>query len=230
MAAKVKGASKASADNLELIEPVLRAKGIRLNARQRLRIDRYAELLLHWNRGINLVGDAERLYSRHLLDCLLLLAAPWPAQARRVLDVGSGAGLPGLVLAAMRADLRVDSLETVAKKVTFQQVAATALDLDNFAPMRRDVYRLAEAPEGRGAYDVVIARAFAGLRELLELAAILLRPGGQLWAMKGRKLAEEQARLPPGLCARFETPPTEFRYEAPQLGTGGVTAIYTKIA
>lgn len=226
----MKGDSSVSVENLELIEPVLRAKGIRLSAPQRLRIDRYAELLLRWNRGINLVGDAERLYSRHLLDCLLLLAAPWPAEARRVLDVGSGAGLPGLVLAAMRADLRVDSLETTAKKVTFQQVAAAALDLDNFVPMRRDVYQFAEAPEGRGAYDVVIARAFAGLSELLELSVTLLRPGGQLWAMKGRKLAEEQAELSPGLRSRFETPPAEFRYEAPQLGTGGVTAIYTKIA
>lgn len=226
----MKGDSSVSVENLELIEPVLRAKGIRLSAAQRLRIDRYAELLLRWNRGINLVGDAERLYSRHLLDCLLLLAAPWPAEARRVLDVGSGAGLPGLVLAAMRADLRVDSLETTAKKVTFQQVAAAALNLDNFVPMRRDVYQFAETPEGRGAYDVVIARAFAGLSELLELSVTLLRPGGQLWAMKGRKLAEEQAELSPGLRSRFETPPAEFRYEAPQLGTGGVTAIYTKIA
>lgn len=226
----MKGDTSVSVENLELIEPVLQAKGICLSDRQRLRIDRYAELLLHWNRGINLVGDAERLYSRHLLDCLLLLAAPWPAEARRVLDAGSGAGLPGLLLAAMRADLRVDSLETIAKKVTFQQVAAAALDLDNFAPLCRDVYRLAEAPEGRGAYDVVIARAFAGLGDLLELAAALLRPGGQLWAMKGRKLAVEQAELPPGLRSRFETPPAEFRYEAPQLGTGGVTAIYTKIA
>lgn len=226
----MKGSSSDCVENLELIEPVLNAKGVRLSARQRLRIDRYAELLLHWNRSINLVGDAERLYSRHLLDCLLLLAAPWPAEARRVLDVGSGAGLPGLVLAAMRSDLRVDSLETIAKKVTFQQVAAAALDLDNFVPMRRDVYLLAEAPEGRGAYDVIIARAFAGLSELLELSATLLRPGGQLWAMKGHRLAEEQAELPCGLRSRFETPPVEFRYEAPQLGTGGVTAIYTKLA
>lgn len=226
----IKGGGGNPMENFDLIEPVLEVNGIRLDARQRLCIDRYAELLLRWNRGINLVGDPERLYSRHFLDCLMLFAAPWPAGARDVLDVGSGAGLPGIVVAVMRPEVRVVSLEITGKKVTFQQVAASALELGNFLPRRQDVHRLTGSAEGRGAYDIVIARAFAGLGELMELAALLLRPGGGLWAMKGRGLAEEQAALPEALRSQFEPSPTEFRYDAPQLGTGGVTAIYRKLS
>ena len=220
--------SEGGAENFDLIEPVLNAGGIRLSDFQRRRIDRYVELLLHWNRSINLVGDAHRIYSRHLLDCLMLCSLPWPEDGVDVLDIGSGAGLPGIVVAVMRSGARVISLDSVARKITFQQVAAAALELDNFVPRRGDVHQLAGSAEGRGASDIILARAFAELDVLMGLAARLLRPGGQLWAMKGRRLAEEQAALSDALRSQFEPSAREFPYDVPELGVGSVTVVYSK--
>ena len=221
--------SEVSGESFALIEPVLARQGVHLDARQRDGVVRFAELIVHWNRGINLVGNVERLYSRHLLDCLMLATLPWPAGAVEIADVGAGAGLPGIVVALLHPECRVHGLETVAKKVTFQQVAASALELDNYLPRREDAHALARSPDGRGRYDVVLARAFAGLESLLDLSAQLLRPGGELWAMKGRKLEAEQAALPPRALARFEPEHGEFRYDVPELGTGGVTAVYRRL-
>ena len=222
------GRGKEAGEYFALIEPVLARHGIVLDSGQSSRLQRYAELLHHWNRRINLIGDGERIYSRHLLDCLMLCAAPWPESALEILDVGSGAGLPGMVVAIMQPQRRITSIESVGKKVTFQQVAAADLGLQNFVPLRRDVHELARSEDGQGAYDVVLARAFAGLGNLLQLAGELLVEGGELWAMKGRKLDEEKAALPPELRLRFEAEPSEIRYDAPELGVGGVTAIYRK--
>lgn len=216
------------AEKFDLIAPALDAAGIRLTEFQRQRIDRYVELLLHWNRSINLVGDAHRIFSRHLLDCLMLCSLPWPEDGVDVLDIGSGAGLPGIAVAVMRSGARVISLDSVARKITFQQVAAAALELDNFFPRRGDVHQLAGSAEGRGAHDIILVRAFAGLDVLMGLAARLLRPGGELWAMKGRRLAEEQAALSDELRSPFEPSAGEYPYEVPELGVGGVTVVYRK--
>ncbi len=163
--------SEVGGESFALIEPVLARQGVHLDARRRDGVVRFAELIAHWNRGINLVGNVERLYSRHLLDCLMLATLPWPVGAVEIVDVGAGAGLPGIVVALLHPECRVHGLETVAKKVTFQQVAASALELDNYLPRRQDAHRHARSPDGRGRYDVVLARAFAGLESLLDVIA-----------------------------------------------------------
>jgi 16S rRNA (guanine527-N7)-methyltransferase len=178
---------------------------------------------------MNLVGDAERLYSRHLLDCLMLETLPWPPPPLEILDVGSGAGLPGIVAAVMHSDCRVVSVESVAKKVTFQRVAAQALALENFLPRQENIHRLAEASEERGRYDLMLARAFSELKTLLELGAALLRPGGELWAMKGVRLAEEQAALPADVLRPFQAEPVLHPYAFPEPGGSGVVAVYRKL-
>ncbi len=225
-------------ETFSLIEPALAEAGIRIDAERRERLERFAGLVLHWNRAMNLIGDPERFYSRHLLDCLMLETLPGLQGARRVLDIGSGAGLPGIVLALMHPEWRVVLAETVQKKVTFLRVAAQALGLDgglgvgNLLPRRENVHEMAAGEDG-GAYDVVVARAFAEMKVLLPLAAGLLRPGGQLWAMKGARLAEEQAALSAGELAPFEPEPGLYPYDfagSGIAGVGGVIAVYRKLA
>ena len=218
------------AENWALIEPFLSARGIRLEARQRRQVVGFVELLLHWNRRINLVGDAERIYSRHVLDCLVLASLPRPRGACHVVDIGSGAGLPGLLMAIFYPDWRVVSLERIAKKATFQQVAASELAIGNFQPLRRDVAEFAQSPDGREKFDVALARAFSGLGTLLQVGAELLRPGGELWAMRGKQAAQEQSRVAGKLLAPFEVRAARHPYRWPELDVGGEVLVYRRRA
>ncbi|MBI4083793.1 MAG: 16S rRNA (guanine(527)-N(7))-methyltransferase RsmG [Candidatus Lambdaproteobacteria bacterium] len=212
------------------IEPALAQAGIVLDDDARTRLLRLVELLARWNRRINLTGhrSREELIVRHVLDCLMLETLPWPAGSPEAVDLGSGAGLPGLIVALRHPGSRVVSLETVAKKATFQQVAAAELGLANFVPLRVDAHRFARSLEGRGRFDLVFARAFAALAVLLELAALLLRPGGRLRAMKGPALAAEQAAVPAALRAAFEPEPRLYPYRFDALNLGGVIVEYVR--
>ncbi len=210
------------------IAPLLEREGIALSAAQVAALQRFVALLARWNRRINLTGARGRLYSRHLLDCLMLEKLPWPEGAREAIDIGSGAGLPGVTLALLHPGCRVTSVDSAAKKISFQQVVAAELDLRNFFPTRGDVARLAGMEEGRERFQLAVARAFAPLQGLLPVAAPLLAPGGVLWAMKGRRLAEEQAVLTPGALAAFEPEARLHRYDFPEAKLGGVVAVYRK--
>lgn len=141
----------------------------------------YVALLCRWNRAYNLTGvrAAGDMVRRHLLDCLVVLPH---VHGRRLVDVGSGAGLPGLVLAAARAELGCVLVEASGKKARFCRHAAGELGLDNVQVVQDRVERYApQAP-----FDTVIARGFADLATLEAHAARLRAPGGRLLAMKGR--------------------------------------------
>ena len=223
------------AEPLRLICTHLREHGLTLDEAQLARVTQYAELLAHWNRRINLVGDGDlsSIYTRHMLDGLMLGTLPWPPRVRDVIDIGSGAGLPGILLAVLHPECRVVSVERVAKKISFQQVARERLGLDNFIPLRADVRDLAAGrlPQVPGvalphAYDLAVARAFARMEQLLALAAALLVPGGTLWAMKGRRLEHEQAEIPPDLRATFAPEAPVLAYDFPEFGLGGRVVAY----
>ena len=214
---------------LQAIEPYLQEAGILLPGPQQESLALFVNLLERWGRRINLtsVKGAEAVAARHVLDSLMLEQLPWPDSAREILDVGSGAGLPGLVLALRHPEVRVTTVETVAKKITFQTEAARVMGLSNFRPLRRDVLELARTAEGRAAYDVVTARAFAALKELLPLAAKLLRPGGELWAFKGRRAPEEEREIGAEDARAFE-PPRRYPYAFGAINVGGVILAYRK--
>ncbi|MDE3077833.1 MAG: 16S rRNA (guanine(527)-N(7))-methyltransferase RsmG, partial [Chloroflexota bacterium] len=137
-----------------------------LSHRQLEQFARYRAELLEWNQRINLTSlrSAEQVETGHFLDSLFCLRAGIPSGCR-LLDVGSGAGFPGLALAIVRPDIRVTLLEATGKKARFLEHVASALEL-------RDVEVLpqrAEELDRRGAFDVVVARALAALPALLEL-------------------------------------------------------------
>lgn len=138
-------------------------------------------------RGLVGPREAERMWERHVLNC----AAAGPAfpEASLVLDVGSGAGLPGLVLAIARPDLRLVLLEPLLRRTTFLTEAVDRLRLDNVEVLRGR----AEEMRGRLVADVVTARAVAPLDRLADWCLPLVRPGGTLLAMKGERAAQELA-------------------------------------
>lgn len=147
---------------------------------------RYADLLTGSGTQRGLIGPREgpRLWSRHLLNCVA--AAPLVPRGASVIDVGSGAGLPGLVLAIARPDLRMTLLEPLLRRTTWLDEVVTELDLD----VR--VLR-ARAQDCALRADVVTARAVAPLDRLLPLCLPLVRPGGQVLALKGDGAAAELA-------------------------------------
>jgi 16S rRNA (guanine527-N7)-methyltransferase len=170
----------------------LRAAGIDLPHEAEARLERYLDLLEKWNRVYNLtaVRERERMVTHHLLDSLAVL--PWVGTGR-LLDVGSGAGVPGIPLAIVRPDLEITLVDSNHKKGTFMQQAIAALELAN-AQVR--VSRVEDLPVPP-AYDVIVSRAFSDLATFAEACLRLLAPGGRLLAMKGLVPHEELAQLPP---------------------------------
>ncbi len=161
------------------------------------RLARYHALLTEWNARIDLTAvlDPEEMVDRHYLDSAAPLALGLIPQGARVIDVGTGAGLPGIPLCILRPDLRVTLLDAQRKRVTFLQAAIEALDLPAQAVhMRAEDAARDEAR--REAYDVAVSRAVAATPTLLELTLPFVRVGGRAIAWKGPGLQAEleQAR------------------------------------
>lgn len=175
----------------------LSAMGLDLSAEAQGKLLAFVALLQKWNRTYNLtaIRDEQEMLTHHLLDSLSVLHAVEESAlaGRRWADVGSGAGLPGIPLAVARPDLQITSIETVEKKATFQRQAKIELQLDNFTVDNRRVEDLPDA-----GFDAVISRAFAELADFARLAGHLLKPSGQLLAMKGVLPEDEIKRLPSG--------------------------------
>jgi 16S rRNA (guanine527-N7)-methyltransferase len=165
------------------------------------RVAAYAELLATDGTVRGLLGPREvpRLWDRHLLNCGVM-ADLLPPSAR-VVDVGSGAGLPGIVLALARPDTTVTLLEPMARRVTFLTECQERLRLANVSVRRGRAEERAVVAALAGA-DIVTARAVAPLERLVGWCLPLLRPGGQLLAMKGDTAEQELADAGPVL-ARF---------------------------
>lgn len=166
--------------------------GLDLSARQLAALDGYLSLLAKWNQTYNLtaVREAERMVSYHLLDSLTLV--PHLQGGSRLLDVGSGGGMPGIPAAIARPDLHVVLLDANHKKTTFLRQAAIELKLPNVEVVTERVERY--QPEEK--FDRITSRAFAELSEFVRLTRHLLAQGGQFVAMKGVYPYEEIALLP----------------------------------
>jgi 16S rRNA (guanine527-N7)-methyltransferase len=154
----------------------------------------YLQLMAKWNRVYNLTAlrNPKEWVTHHLLDSLAVLPH---VQGPVVVDVGSGAGLPGLVLAIIRPGWQVVSVEAVDKKAAFQRQVAAELALANARIEGCRVERLSL----EGGADTLISRAFSSLTDFVNLTRHLLKPGGQWVAMKGKKPLEEMAALPPNV-------------------------------
>jgi 16S rRNA (guanine527-N7)-methyltransferase len=175
-----------TADQLDL--PLPSAEAIAEFGDSLAKAQRYVELLATDGVTRGLIGPREtaRLWDRHLLNCALV-AELVPDQGELV-DIGSGAGLPGIVLAMLRPRLHVVLLEPLLRRSVFLEECVSALDLPNATVVRA---RAEEKAASRISADVATARAVAPLDRLVGWAAGLLRPGGELLAIKGQSAAAE---------------------------------------
>jgi len=193
------------------LPPALASLGLTLDAGQQQRLADYMVMLSYWNATYNLTAlrAPEDMLSHHLLDCLAVLAplarqlasmgqgaaqggvagaaAPQPL---RLLDVGSGGGLPGVVLAICQPGVQVTCVDTVGKKAAFIRQVAAELKLPNLRAEHARVEQL------KARYDLITSRAFASLLDFVTLTKDLLADGAVWMAMKGKAPDEELAALP----------------------------------
>lgn len=201
----------------------LAAMGVVASEAQQAQLVQYMVLLAHWNATFNLTAlrDPREMLSLHLMDCLAVLsplarhvrvaaagrgqggggglgsgegAGEPKSQAVRLLDVGSGGGLPGVVLAICCPEVQVTCVDTVGKKAAFIRQVAAELRLGNLRAEHARVEAL------RGHFDVVTSRAFASLPDFVALTRGLLSPQGVWMAMKGKVPDDEVAGLPSGVA------------------------------
>lgn len=184
------------------------ALGLVLTDAQIIALSRFGELLAHWSRVYNLtaIRAGERMLTHHLLDSLSLVPPLRTVGARpsraplRVLDVGSGGGLPGIPLAIACPQFEVTLVDTVQKKTAFLTQAALELKLTNVRVLHARVEALT------GQFDVITSRAFAALGDFVAWTRHLLAPGGCWLAMKGRLDPAELAALPPSVSVVASLP------------------------
>jgi len=171
--------------------------GLELSEQQQAQLLAYLQLIAKWNKVYNLtaVRDPDEMLVQHLFDSLAAVAPlrlRTGGRAIRLLDVGSGAGLPGVVFAVCCPEIQVDCVDTVGKKAAFIQQAAAHLQLGNLRGVHDRVENL------KGPYDVISSRAFASLADFVAWSGGALAGQGIWLAMKGKRPDAELAELPPG--------------------------------
>ncbi len=193
------GAPSRMDGQLEALAPRL---GLTLTATERERLLAYMALIQRWTKVYNLtsVRNTGEMFTHHLLDCL---AAVLPLRkgvgeagqgALRLLDVGSGAGLPGVILAMLNPAWQVTCVDAVAKKAAFIRQAAAELGLPNLQGIHGRVEAVGTFKKPQ--FDLITSRAFASIADFTALTRSLLAPGGQWAAMKANLSAEERAAVP----------------------------------
>jgi 16S rRNA (guanine527-N7)-methyltransferase len=183
----------------KLLNEGIEQLGIAVTDAQRQKLLDYVALLGKWNAVYNLtaIRDPRQMLIQHILDSLAII----PFITRRTgpqsaLDVGSGGGLPGIVMAVVLPDWQVTLNDIVHKKTAFQSQAKLQLGLTNLSVVTGRVENLHPGVEVPGLFDVIVSRAFAELSDFVTLARHLVAGDGRIWAMKGIRPDAEIARLP----------------------------------
>lgn len=178
--------------NIKEIVPLCEQFGLILDETAQTRLNTYGNLLLSWNEKMNLtaIREPREVLYKHFYDCLLFFKHIKLKENARVIDVGTGAGFPGLVLKIARPDIKLTLLDGLQKRLTFLDAVLKELGLD-----AETVHLRAEDggknPQYREQYDIACARAVAALPVLSEYCIPFVKVGGQFVAMKGASAAEE---------------------------------------
>ena len=179
---------------MEAVEACLKSLEITYELSQAQALVTFCETLLKWNATYNLttITDASSVLTLHVADSLTLVpkVKEFAPAAKRVLDVGSGGGLPVVPLAVMRPDLSVSAVDTVKKKAVFLRQAGVMCRLRNFTVYNDRVEKLLVPP-----FDVITSRAFASLKDMTSWTEHLLAENGVWLAMKGKLTEDEMAGL-----------------------------------
>jgi 16S rRNA (guanine527-N7)-methyltransferase len=178
----------------DIIERFCQTLDVAPSVQQYMLFSQYLDMLERWNRAYNLtaIRDRQRMVTHHLLDSLAVspfLSGP------RLLDVGTGAGLPGIPLAILHADMEFVLLDSNGKKIRFLRQLVADLELANVTVIQQRAEQLVD----KCGFDMVLSRAFATLTAMLGCTKHLLAPDGQWLAMKGMYPTEEIADLHQGI-------------------------------
>lgn len=191
---EVLGNQVSEAAAVKRMEEAIAQLGVSCDEKTAVRMVRYHALLADWNTRMNLTGDTdfETSIHRHYTDSLAPLkeTALFPEGAS-LIDVGSGAGFPGLPLAIARPDLKVTLLDSLMKRITFLQAVVDELRLNNVKLVHSRAEDGGKNPEWREKYDIAVARAVAPLPVLCELLLPFVRVGGRMICYKGPSADEE---------------------------------------
>lgn len=176
----------------EKIAPLCEKSGIKLTPLIQQRLTAYGRMLLEWNEKINLtaITDPDEILYKHFYDCLLFFDAVKISENAKVIDVGTGAGFPGMVLKIARPDIRLTMLDGLNKRLVFLNTVLSELKLE-----AETVHMRAEdggkSPEYRERFDLACARAVAAMPVLCEYCIPFVKKGGYFVAMKGSSGIEE---------------------------------------
>ncbi len=179
---------------MEQLQLYARALGIELNNQQLRQFQRYADELLRWNAQLNLtsITEVDGIIVRHFLDSLRA-ALSWSQPPSRLIDVGTGAGFPGVPLKILHPNLELTLVESIEKKGAFLHHIAAELGLSDVHIVIARAESIGHDPLHREQYDGVIARAVSEMRVLVEYCLPLCTIGGRFLAPKGSQGAEEAA-------------------------------------
>jgi 16S rRNA (guanine527-N7)-methyltransferase len=215
----------------QLLAAGARELGVDLAADQLDRFARFAELLIDWNGRFNLTAIVEPrdIVIKHFLDSLSVLTV-MPAKARYVIDVGAGAGLPGLALKIARPDLALTLLDATRKKCEFLAALRTELRLYNVEVVNARAEDAGRDPDYREAYDVALARAVADLPVLAELLLPFVKVGGVAIAQKSRDVGAEVDRADTAILLLGGLNADVVRVEVPGLADERNLVIIEKLA
>ena len=164
-----------------------------LSTTQMAAFQKYADLLHSWNQRFNLtaVRKPDEIWSRHFLDSLTCLRVMHGTPLAQIIDVGTGAGFPGLVLKIIHPEIRLTLVESVGKKAAFCAEVVRALRLDNVKILTTRAEELGQNPGHREQYDWAVARAVAPMPVLVEYLLPLVKIRGKILAQKGKEGEQE---------------------------------------
>ena len=176
-----------------LADEAKRLFGIRLSPQQLTQMQRHADEMALWNRRVNLtaITDPQQVLVRHFLDSLSVAAFVPLRAGMRLVDVGTGAGFPGLPLHIFSPDTRLTLLDATAKKLRFLDHLVDLLELEGVRTLHARAEQAGQMPAEREAHDLVLARSVARMPALAEFLLPLARVGGQCVAMKGSSARQE---------------------------------------
>jgi 16S rRNA (guanine527-N7)-methyltransferase len=192
------------------------AWGMSLNQAQLDQFATYAAELRRWNARVNLtaITDEREIATRHFLDSLRC-ALSWGRAPTSLIDVGTGAGFPGLPLKILRPELRLTLVESIEKKAAFLKHIVAALGLAKVSIVVARAETVGHNPAHREQYDVAAARAVAELRVLAEYCLPLCRVGGRFLAPKGAQIEHEIAAAQAAIAKLGGRPPVVERVDLP---------------
>ncbi len=181
--------------NIEKIIPLCNSFGVEITTETIEKLNMYGSLLIEWNEKINLtaITEPEEVLYKHFYDCILFFKNSQVPQNAKIIDVGTGAGFPGLVLKIVRPDLEVTLLDSLNKRITFLNDVIEKLGLIGITAVHSRAEDGGKNPAFREKYDIACARAVAAMPVLLEYCVPFVKIGGQFIAMKGPSVKDEVA-------------------------------------